>query len=263
MTRLRLPLGMTFLLAIAASAPALGQPPALRATVEGAVQRPGVHEFPAGSRLADAALAAMPDPQAYPLGAALLRREAVIAQTRAKAGLLYDLQALQSQARTGAEVAVAADRLRQWLGTLPVTGRVRNRLEPRALEADPRENRPLADGDRFLYPLRPDSIRVVGLVAQACELEHVPLRDAKAYLHDCPPAPLSDRDWLYVIQPDGHVERLGIAAWNRSAPHPLAPGAVLYVPLSERALGEIDAGFNAALADFIATQPLPVAGAAR
>lgn len=260
--RLHLPLGMIALLAIATSAPALGQAPALRATVEGAVQRPGVHEFPAGSRLADAVLAAMPDPRAYPLGAALLRREAEIAQTRARAGLLYDLQALQSHAQTADEVAAAA-RLRQWLAGLPVTGRVPNRLEPRALEADLRENRPLADGDRFLYPLRPDSIRVVGLVAQACELEHVPLRDAKAYLRDCPPAPVADRDWLYVIQPDGHVERLGISAWNRSASHPLAPGAVLYVPFSERELRDIDAGFNAALADFIATQPLPAAGAAR
>lgn len=259
--RLRPLLGVMTLLAIATSAPAQAQ--ALRATVEGAVQRPGAREYPAGSRLADAVLAAMPDRRAYPLGAALLRREAMVEQTRAKAGLLYDLQALQSHSRTGVETAATAARMRKWLAALPVTGRVRNRLEPRALEADPRNNRPLADGDRILYPHRPDSIRVVGAVVRECELTHVPLRDAKAYLRDCPPAPASDRDWLYAIQPDGHVERIGIAAWNRSAAHPLAPGAILYVPLSERDLRDIEAGFNAGLADFIATQPLPAAGAGR
>lgn len=230
-----------------------------RVSVEGAVAHPGTRELPPSARFSDAVLAAAPTPGAYVLGASVLRRDALAAQTRARAGLLYDLQALADDPRSEPAAAALARRLQRWIEGLPATGRVTGRLEPRALEVDLDANRPLAEGDRFVYPSRPATVRIAGAVAQDCAPAHVPLRDARDYLRDCAPDAAADRDWLYAIQPDGHVERLGIAPWNRSAAYPLAPGAWLYVPLSERAVRRVAPDLNRALADFLATQPLPAA----
>lgn len=232
----------------------------LQVQIEGAVEQPGTYRVAPGGRISTAVVAAQPNERAYPLGAAWLRREQIQAQTRLKAGLLYDLQALQSQAKVKADTGTTAAALQTWLEPLQVTGRVAHQLEPRALEVSPDANLPLAEGDRIIYPLRPTSVRVVGAVAQLCELPHVALADARQYLQQCPLRSSASKDDLYVIQPDGHVEKLGIALWNRSAPYALAPGAVIYVPIAEHLLDELDPEFNAQFARFIATQVLPAPG---
>ncbi|WP_058835986.1 capsule biosynthesis GfcC family protein [Luteimonas abyssi] len=250
--------GPVLALVLGACPPALAESPAapapaLHVTVEGAVLQPGAHAFAPGARRADAVLAGMPDRRAYLLGAALLTRSALATQVRERAGLLHDLGMLEA---AYPEVAGLA-RLHARIRALPATGRVPAMLEPRGLEVDPPANRPLHDGDRFVFPLRPRTVRLDGALEAACEVPHVALRDARAYLDTCPPLAQADRDWLYAIQPDGHVERLGTAPWNRSAAYPLAPGAVLYVPISEAAVRDVAPGVNAAMAAFLATQPLP------
>lgn len=230
----------------------------VRVQVSGEVRQPGEHALPAGSRFADAVLAAGPTAQAYPLGAAVLRPAVEAEQQRLKAGLLYDIELLAASAGTSPDVAARAAALHAWLDTLPATGRVRAEMDPRRLETDPASNRRLASGDRFVYPPRPTTVQVVGAVAAPCTLAHVPLRDAADYLRDCAPIAGADRELLYAIQPDGAVQRLGIALWNRNAPQALAPGAVLYVPLDERALRKLVPDLNGELAQFIATQPLPM-----
>lgn len=247
-------LGMALLLVLAlpdASAQTI------QASVEGAVAVSGTRTFGADARLADAILGAKPTELAYPLGAALMRRSQVIAHVRLKAGLLHDLDLLADPASVDADLSEAASRLRAWLAGRPATGRVVLQLEPRRLELDLAANGPLADGDRFVYPLRPSTIAVVGAVVQDCTLPHVPLQDVAGYLPACARSRAADRDQVYVVQPDGHVQVVGIAAWNRSPPQALAPGATVYVPLAERAVGKVDRDFNREFAAFIATQPLP------
>lgn len=229
---------------------------AQQAWVEGAVHHPGAIALKPGARFFHVLRVAKPTGDAYVLGAAVLRSSELAAQRRMKAGLEYDLQAL-ADAQLPAEVAAEVPRLRAWLATLPVTGRVRADLEPRRLELLRFSNRPAADGDRFVYPRRPSTIRVAGAVVAPCEVAHVPLREVADYLRDCAAAAGADRDWLYAIQPDGEVQRLGIASWNRSKGQALAPGALVYVPLDERALRGVAPDFNAEMAAFLATQYLP------
>ncbi|WP_024868964.1 capsule biosynthesis GfcC family protein [Pseudoxanthomonas suwonensis] len=229
---------------------------AQQAWVEGAVRQPGAIALGADARFLDVLLVAGPTEEAYPLGGAVLRPSELAAQQRLKAGLEYDLEALAAT-RLPTGIATQVPRLQAWLKTLPVTGRIRADMDPRRLELDRSSNRPAADGDRFVYPRRPRTIRVVGSVAVPCELAHTPLREAAGYLRDCTIAAGADRDWVYAIQPDGEVQRLGIAPWNRSNGQALAPGALVYVPLDERALREVAPDFNADMAAFLATQYLP------
>lgn len=236
---------------------------AVQVRVEGAVARAGILDLNAGARLSDAALAARPLPRAYMLGAAWLRPGLDVEQQRLKAGVLFDLASLQRQARADGRHALAATAgaLREWLRVLPVTGRQTPALlDPRVVEVNAPQNHLLAAGDRLYYPLRPATIRVVGAVRQPCTLPLVPLQDARLYLASCTVSAAADPDEIYVIEPDGRTFVQTIALWNRGAPRALAPGALIYVPLSARAAGRIDATLNGDIAAFLATQVLPGPG---
>lgn len=236
---------------------------AVTVQVSGRVAHAGSQPLPDGARLADAAIAAQVSPDAYVLGAAWLRVRLREPQARLKAGVLYELGVLEAQARLDDDASLTelAARLQRQLRALPVTGRQPGALlDPRPLEISD-QNHLLGDGDRIVYPSRPADIRVTGAVRADCVLPHVPLQAARRYLRECAPAPDADPGWLYIIQPDGTVQRQGIAAWNRDPPMSLAPGAVLYVPILERALPPpVRADTNADIAQFLATQPLPEAG---
>lgn len=234
--------------------------PAIHVDVLGQVRDPGVQILPAGARLSDAALAAQPLPGAYPLAAAWLRRAEQLAQTRLKAGILFDLGLLEERADRDPDGAQAATALAREIDSMPVTGRVPALLAARNVEAALTQNRPLADGDRLVYPPRPTTVTVMGAVAQQCVLEHVPEQAPRAYLSHCPALAAASRDDLYVIQPDGRVEKLGIALWNRSPASTLAPGAIVYVPLQASTLGQAAPDLNEEVARFLATQVLNAPG---
>ncbi|MBK5914527.1 capsule biosynthesis GfcC family protein [Rhodocyclus purpureus] len=244
----------------------------IRIEVSGRVARPGTQRLPADARLFDATQAAGVRADAYLAGAAWLRPSAREKQQALKAGLLHELMQAQQQALRDeqGERASLLSRLHAEVSALQVSGRVTTVLDPVRLELEAQLNHRLADGDRLLYPPRPDSVTVSGAVQKECRLPFVGLRPAADYLRDCPAHGEADPDWLIVIQPDGKVSRHGIAAWNRNEGQPLAPGARLLLPLRGAsawrsllaAQGVADdevRSLNAELAAFLATQPLPAA----
>ncbi|HEY2344296.1 MAG TPA: capsule biosynthesis GfcC family protein [Xanthomonadaceae bacterium] len=233
-------------------------------TVTGAVAHPGSKVFTGAPRLADAVKAAQVHRDAYIAGAALMRSELLPAQTRVKAGLLFDLGIIErlSTSNEREPAGALAHRVRAQVDAMPITGRkIVHTLEPHALQSSAADNLPLKDNDGLFYPLRPGTVRVVGAVDHDCDLPHVGMRDVLGYLAQCPASRFADPDIAYVIEPDGVVSVRGIALWNRSPPIPVAPGAVLYVPFGHKATaGLSDPDFNRDMADFIATQPLGGAG---
>ncbi|MCQ4346638.1 capsule biosynthesis GfcC family protein [Pseudomonas stutzeri] len=246
------------LLAVLLSCPALQAEPGV--VVEGQVKSPGRYLLDGETRLFQVVGPAGVEPDAYLAGAAWLHRPYSEAQRKLKAGVLFDLAVLARHARLGErpELAALAERLRVQVAALPVTGRRVQDLDPVVLELERGANRPLADGDILLYPSRPSGVRVVGAVREDCLLEFAALQPARRYLNGCERAPAADRDWLYVIQPDGRVQRQGIGLWNRTSdPLPL-PGATLLVPLEQRLLQDVAEELNDDLAAFLATQPLPM-----
>lgn len=245
-------LGCVCLLALGAAGAAV------KASVDGLVDRPGEQTLPDKARLSDAALGASVRAQAYVMGASWLRPSRRVAQQRLKAGLLFDLDQVARWGR-GADdngIRQLAVALSQWLGGLPVTGREAAQLDGRALEVLAKENRVLGDGDRLHYPARPDWVRIVGAVVKPCVVPHVPLLDAREYLPMCASTPQADRDIVYIIQPDGRVYERGIALWNRSEPFALAPGATVYVPIRGDVTRAAAPEVNLDIANFLATQPL-------
>lgn len=227
-------------------------------TVSGEVRNPGPIPLASEARLLDVITASQPDAQGYWLGAAWLRQPLLAQQARLKAGVLFDLQTLQRAALAASREgrALAAARLYQQVQALPVTGRQQAMLDPVAVEVGFAPNPLVSDGDRLVYPPRPDSVRVVGAVAAACTLAFQSLQRPLDYLHACPALAEADRDYLWLIQPDGHVTRLGIAAWNREEGTPPAPGSTLLVPIRSDDLDPLTPELNQQLAEFLATQPL-------
>ncbi len=231
----------------------------------GNVLRPGPQQLVAGARLLDAARAGGVRSDAYLLGAAWLHTGEVTAQRELKAGLLFDLGALERSASLDGDAGLAAlaARLTEQVRAMPVTGRRVNTLDPLRLELEPRSNRPLADGDRIVFPPRPATVTVTGAVIADCELPFVGLRAAAEYAADCPRAFGADSDWLLIVQPDGQVQRRGVAPWNCDPEQPLAPGTRVVVPLRAARLKALAEQLNDDLAAFLATQPLPFAQAPR
>jgi hypothetical protein len=229
--------------------------------ITGAVTAPGLKQLSGHARLSDAALASPLSADAYPLGASWQRPSLQVEQSRLKAGVMFDLDSARLQALRDGRTALADTlaSLHAWVQPMPVTGRQVALLDPRSVEVNAAENRPLSEGDRLFYPRRPTTIQVVGAVNQSCVLPLVPLQNAQDYLDACKPSNLADSDWIFVIQPDGRVAKQGAGLWNRGPSMPLAPGAVIYVPLRETGLHGVPPELNQELAAFLATQPLHAA----
>ncbi|MNC03717.1 capsule biosynthesis GfcC family protein [Stenotrophomonas lactitubi] len=222
--------------------------------IDGAVNAAGIHSLPANARLADAMLLAQPRSDAYMLGASFQQQQARESQLRLRAGLRYGVEQLATS--SDAEVAGAAHALGLWLDSHPATGRVPIAGSARLIQVQPPHNPLLASGDALHVPLQPRSVQVMGAVGKPCTLPHAAQRDARDYLRDCQPNSAADPNEVYVIQPDGRVQRLGIALWNRADPQAIAPGGSLFVPLRASVLKPIDPLFNSDFAAFIATQPV-------
>lgn len=226
----------------------------LAVTVEGLVLRPGTYSWPAGARLSDASVAAQVRADAWFLGAALLRQSAIQPQQKLKAGVLFDLRSnlVHWQADDKPAGVELANRLLAAVEGMPVTGRVPAQLDPLQQLALSR-NALLENRDRIVYPPRASQVRITGAVQADCVLNFDPAWQPVDYLARCPRHELADPSYVDVIQPDGRVQRHGVALWNREAGN-VAVGAVLYVPVDSKHLAQNAQGLNEDLVALLATQ---------
>lgn len=222
--------------------------------ISGAVFKPGEYPWRTGARLHEATVAGYVRADAWFLGAALLRQEALEPQLRLKTGVLFDLRVNQVHARAAgnARLQQLLERLEQQVHELPVTGRIKAQLDPFQLLIL-KNNALMHPGDHLIYPLRPDQVRVMGAVQQDCELTFEPTLALKHYLRQCPRHAMADRDQIYVIQPDGHIQSVGIAHWNQQQVI-LAVGSIIYRPLKQAKLSPETPDVNADFVAFLATQ---------
>jgi hypothetical protein len=227
-------------------------------TVSGDARSPGAYEVKPGARLLDVIRVAQPNAESYWLGAAWLHQSLMEPQARLKAGVLFDLKLLQRGALLDDRPTRAhlSARLYRQVEQLPVTGRQVAVLDPIAVEAGFARNALLDDGDQLVYPERPSTVEVLGAVAQPCEVPYRAMREVGDYVRDCTVLDDAERDDLWLIQPDGQVRRVGVAAWNREDGIVAAPGSRILVPVRSDDLETPTPDLNQQLAEFFATQPL-------
>lgn len=225
-------------------------------TVTGDVHSAGPVQLPPEGRLSDVISAAVPNAESYWLAAALLRESLLEQQARLKTAVLFDLHVLQRTAlivgRPGR--ATLAMHLHEQVSRMPVTGRQVANLDPVAIEVGFARNVRLSDGDRVVYPLRVDEVEVLGAVAKPCRLPFVAAREARDYLQGCPALAEAQRDFLWLIQPNGVIRQVGIAPWNRESGQVPAPGSKILVPVETQDVDPPIPELNQQLAEFLATQ---------
>lgn len=188
---------------------------------------------------------------AYPLGLSWRVPAELPAQAAAKSALLRDLAAGPGALKADAE---AMRRLAELIGTLPATGRVRVAMaDARWLQGNPDRDPVLQPGHAVVMPVRPRTVTVVTARGTRCAVAHAPGRGAMAYVSTCSPSGSRRVDWVWVVQPDGRVQRSGVALWNAEAQDEPAPGAWIWAPPRDRGWTE---AFSASLAQFLATQGL-------
>jgi protein involved in polysaccharide export with SLBB domain len=217
-------------------------------TVKGEVRHPGTYGIKPGERLSSVLLRSGGfDPQAYPYGALLTRREVrdlemtshveLVQRIRAEQVSLKALPESDADQRNAKLTAIAeTDTVLSELQAAPPVGRVVVHIKPdinkwRNTAADV----PVRDGDVLLIPKKADYVTVTGQVYNATAVSYQPGRSAKWYLSQAGGfTPVADKASIFVIRADGSV----IAAKNNNgglfAGNPLSaelrPGDSIVVP---------------------------------
>ncbi|MBD8514410.1 capsule biosynthesis GfcC family protein [Photobacterium sp. CAU 1568] len=101
------------------------------------------------------------------------------------------------------------------------------------------DNNPALNGPFVLrFATRPNTVKVTGaLKLPAGNTAEISLpwqerQDAAGYLKQIQALAVANRDYVWVIQPDGKAEQHSIAYWNRQHKD-IAPGAILYLAFTD------------------------------
>ena len=211
----------------------------------------------AGERLSDWLLRNPPGAGDDPAALAWQVPSARQAQAELKQALLAQLWS----ARDLQADETTRQRLADWLRSLPVTGRVPLAIvDARWLQANPDQDPILAPGHALVLPQRPGTVTLLADDGRPCAVAHRPGTQARGYLQACIGGAASEADMAWIVQPDGRVQRFGIATWNAEPQSEPAPGAWIWAPRRSAAWPE---DFSDRLATFLATQsPTPIAARA-
>jgi hypothetical protein len=169
----------------------------------------------------------------YALGTAWLTPKEVAAQEAEKQAMLSAFQALPF-AKDNPVVQKQRAAFLTLLQNLQATGRVAlPSTNPRFLEVNPTIDPILGRNDRVVVPETPSSVTVIRSNATFCKVRYRPNVETHFYVEACKlKDKLAERaaDTAYVIEPDGTVHTIGIAAWNRSKQDLPAPGSWIWAP---------------------------------
>lgn len=163
-------------------------------------------------------------------------------QLRLKDAVLASLNALPAT-QNGSGLAAT-------LQSMPVTGRVLlASSDARWLQGTPGQDPVLASGQSMHRYHAAGSVAVVSDEGDVCLVEQGAYTPANAYVRACG-AFADEVDWVWLVQPDGRVSKVGLAAWNSNTFGTLAPGAWLFAPRR----GVLPTSLAENVARFLATQ---------
>ncbi|MCH1920341.1 capsule biosynthesis GfcC family protein [Shewanella sp. A3A] len=193
-------------------------------TAMGQVQLPSSATFSTDDRIGKVVAAAIYQQHAYLTGAAWIRQSFVLHQSARRLLLLNELPNLQLD-------PALTSSLMQQIKQLRATGRVDVKFDWDLLELTSSQNRYLQQEDQFYVPTRPDTVRVVGAVAPYT-VAFVANKTVADYAAELQRLPGADPSYVWVIEPDTSIRKVGIAYWNTEQAY-LAPGSYIYVPIAD------------------------------
>jgi len=120
------------------------------------------------------------------------------------------------------------------INELKVTGRVRlTNTNPRFLEASPKLDPVLEKGDRITIPQTPSTLTVIRSNGTLCKIRYRPNIEARHYVDGCKLRGKNEErnaDWAWVVEPDGSIHHVSLAAWNSAKQDLPAPGSWIWAP---------------------------------
>jgi len=172
-----------------------------------------------------------------------------------QAALVATLQQmmLSAESQHQPELAYNSRMLLQLLSSLTVAGRLDAQLDPDWVRIRSELNPPLAGNYRLWLARRHPVVQIYGLSSGPDEVPLRPGQGVNAYLNSREFFSGADREWVYLCQPNGHVQRVPVAYWNRLHREPM-PGAALFVGFAEDALPTNLADLNRRIATLIAAR---------
>lgn len=97
----------------------------------------------------------------------------------------------------------------------------------------PKHNPRLPEGDYLLQlSQRSSSLLLLGLISEPAELPYPDNFCLADQLGSMKLLPSASMDWAFVIQPNGSIDKIGIAYWNRDC-RSVMPGSIVYIPFKE------------------------------
>ncbi|WP_130833301.1 capsule biosynthesis GfcC D2 domain-containing protein [[Erwinia] mediterraneensis] len=147
------------------------------------------------------------------------------------------------QAQTDGERAAAIGQVIQQLSRLRVTGRQFTPLDPDWVRIRPEANRRLK-GRYDVYTLdQPDSVLLVGAIADAGAVSWQPGRDVRDYLEGHARLAGAEKSVVTVITPAGATLQVPVAYFNHRYAE-VEPGSTLFVGFSDGSLPHAFADLN-------------------
>lgn len=161
----------------------------------------------------------------YPFGLAWLVPSSRLAQGQLKRTLLERLDYEKNVPSSSQE------KMYTFIKSLPVTGRVLvPSTDPRWLQAHPKDDPVLQKEQQVIIPSRPRSVIVFMNDGKKCVLAHQAGLEARYYAKACEPRSFESVDSIWIIQPNGNIQNVGVANWNLEKQDELAPGAIVWAP---------------------------------
>jgi len=204
----------------------------------GEFNRPGLYSIRKGETLSQlVARAGGLSSGAYPYGAIFTRRsvkelqqEGLRRTGRELTTALLAVSARNKDANGGS--VLAAQGLIGQLTTIEAPGRVVVEADPRVLALRPDLDTVLESGDAIVMPKRPNSVLVLGDVANAGALQFIPGKAINAYIRETGGTQSSaDKGRIYLVLPNGIAQPTGRArGWSRGTSSVVPPGSTIIVP---------------------------------
>lgn len=147
-----------------------------------------------------------------------------------RAQILTQLERLKSGLAAEQQADIIA--LQYVIGQWQLAERILLPIDYDRARIEPTFNRRFDPGNYILQlERRPSTVTFWGAVKTSVSLNHQGASAVADYMPGVRISDLAERSWVWLVQPDGRVERVGVAAWNYQHIEAM-PGALIYVPFS-------------------------------